>query len=197
MHGDKILTVETEATHMFVPLPQRVFLPADRADTVVRDFLELYVKVAGSGMLQRITGSYKSAEKAVKAFYKLVEDGRLIRRTYLTSAGRYRHHLAKSDLTDEIKAELLLRRLPHFVWVTELISPDEPASAGDGPRKVLGHMVVNATSSTDPSSDLLFAHLPHVLIHRDVNAAVDKGAAFEETAVILEGHAPYLGRRRS
>jgi hypothetical protein len=198
VHGQQVLTVESAATHMFVPLPQRVFLPADRADTVVRDFLEQYVKLAGPGMLDRIGTDYgEQAAAAVRSFYDLVASGRLIRRTYLTSAGRYRHHLAQSDLTDEIKAELLVRHLPHFIWVTELISPDEHPSQGDGPRKVLGHMVVNATSSTDPSSDLLVAHLPHVLVHRNVNTPTEMGAPFEETGVVLETHSTYLGRRRN
>jgi len=196
-YDSKALTVETDVTHMFVPLPQRVFLPADRADTVVRDFLEQYVKVAGPGMLNRVESDYPDAGAAVTAFYGLVDSGRLIRRTYLTSAGRYRHHLAKSDLADDIKAELLVRHLPHFVWVTELISPDETARPGGGPRTVIGHMVVNATSSTDPSSDLLIAHLPHVLIHRDVNPPSGHEGPFKEEAVILESNAAYLGRLRS
>lgn len=198
VHGQQVLTVESAATHMFVPLPQRVFLPADRADTVVRDFLEQYVKLAGSGMLDRIKTDYgQDAAATVRSFYDLVAGGRLIRRTYLTSAGRYRHHLAQGDLTDEIKAELLVRHLPHFIWVTELISPDDPPGQGDGPRKMLGHMVVNATSSTDPSSDLLVAHLPHVLVHRNVNPPLEKEAPFEEMGVVLETHAAYLGRSRN
>jgi hypothetical protein len=195
--GETVLTVADAVTHMFVPLPLRVFLPADRADTVVRDFLEQYVKIAGKGMRARIVAQHPDADTAIGEFYDLVTSGRLVRRTYLTSAGRYRHHLAKSDLADEIKAELLVRSLPHFVWVTELISPDAPGCEDGGARTVIGHMVVNATSSTDPSSDLLVAHLPHVLVHRDVNPPADKGEEFIETAVILEDHAPYRGRRRS
>lgn len=195
-HDSTVLTVQAAVTHMFVPLPGRVFLPADRADTVVRDFLEQYVKVAGDGMLKRVEDDYAGAGEAVEAFYVLVKSGQLIRRTFLTSAGRYRHHLAKSDLSDEVKAELLVRHLPHFVWVTELISPEGSSCEEDRPRKILGHMVVNATSSTDPSSDLLIAHLPHVLIHRDVNPPDGHSAPFREQAVIIEANGAYLGRLR-
>jgi hypothetical protein len=182
-HDSDILTVDAAATHMFVPLPPRVFLPADRADTVARAFLDLYVEKAGAGMQARVELEYPGSGAAVKAFNQLVKKGKLVRRTYLTSAGRYRHHLAKSSLADEIKAELLVRHLPHFVWVTELIKPNTAARPGHGARPIIGHMVVNATSSTDPSSDLLIAHLPHVLIQRDVNPP-------------KESNGPHFGRQR-
>jgi len=195
-YGSEVLTVEKAATHMFVPLPMRVFLRADRADTVARDYLESYVEQAGPCMLDIIAEQIPSAVPNVEAFYTLVRDGRLIRRTYLTSAGRYRHHLAKSDLAPEIKAELVVRALPHFVWVTELISPDVAAPVDDGARKVIGHMVVNATSSTDPSSDLLIVHMPHVVIHRDLDVPQDSLVPFKETGVTFESDAPYQGRRR-
>ncbi|MCC2106711.1 MAG: hypothetical protein KDJ40_03605 [Hyphomicrobiales bacterium] len=196
IYSDKPLTVEDAASHIFVPLPSRVFLRADRADTVVRDFLESYVEQVGGAMLLRIDGVVPDAALAVKDFYALVTSGRLIRRTYLTTAGRYRHHLARTDLAEEIKTELLVRRLPHFVWVTELISPDCPPPEGDDARNIIGHMVVNATSSTDSDFDLLMAHMPHVLVHRDINVEIGADPPFKETALIFEMHAPYRGRKR-
>lgn len=167
--GDKILTVEDVVTHMFVPLPMRVFLRADRADTVCDDFLKNFVDIAGPGMLERLKEEAPDVS-AVEGFFELVRSGKLIRRTYLTSAGRYRHHLAKSDLDEEVKSELITRTLPHFIWVTELISADAPAVEGEDARQVLGHMVVNATSSTDPNSDLLLVHMPRMVIHRDLDS---------------------------
>ncbi|MCC0000320.1 MAG: hypothetical protein H6870_15320 [Methylobacteriaceae bacterium] len=196
IYSDKPLTVEDAASHIFVPLPSRVFLRADRADTVVRDFLESYVEQVGGAMLLRIDGVVPDAALAVKDFYALVTSGRLIRRTYLTTAGRYRHHLARADLAEEIKTELLVRRLPHFVWVTELISPDCPPPEGDDARNIIGHMVVNATSSADSDFDLLMAHMPHVLVHRDINVEIGADPPFKETALIFEMHAPYRGRKR-
>jgi len=212
--GDKVLTVEDVVTHMFVPLPMRVFLRADRADTVSGDYLESFVSVLGDQMLERLKEDATDVS-AVEAFFDLVRTKRLIRRTYLTSAGRYRHHLAKSDLDDDIKAELIIRSLPHFIWVTELISPDEAASEGDDARRVIGHMVVNATSSTDPNSDLLLVHMPRMIIHRDLDGVpLDEAAPetegaradldsmlvpprpFTEMIITHNIAAPYQGRRR-
>lgn len=217
--GDKVLTVEDVVTHMFVPLPMRVFLRADRADTVSGDYLESFVAILGKQMLERLADEAEDVS-AVEAFFDLVRTQRLIRRTYLTSAGRYRHHLAKSDLDEDIKAELITRSLPHFIWVTELISPDEAAAEGDDARRVIGHMVVNATSSTDPNSDLLLVHMPRMIIHRDLDGSPVDGSPVDEepqeaedapvdldamlaparpfTEMIITHNiaAPYQGRRR-
>ena len=49
---------------------------------------------------------------------------------------------------------------------------------------------------TDPDFDLLMAHMPHVLVHRDINVEIGADPPFKETALIFEMHAPYRGRKR-
>ena len=197
MEAEKVLVVDEIVSHMFVPLPPRVFLRAERADIVAADFLTLQA-AAGFGEKLANEASDAAAKAAIADFYAKVRDEKLIRRTYLTSAGRYRHHLAKSSLSAPIKAELMTRQLPHFVWVTELMDPTSAQISSNGPRQLVGHMVVNATSSTDPNNDLLMAHLPHVLINRDINPPADKRdhIEFVETAEIFPDETPYCGRLR-
>jgi hypothetical protein len=201
MQAGQVLTVDDMVSHLFVPLPPRVFLRAERADIVARDFLRQ--QTAFSEKL--INEANDTATKtAIEAFYVKVRSGKLIQRTYLTSAGRYRYHLAKTDLIEPIKIELVTRQLPHFIWVTELLEADSKQISDKGPRRILGHMVVNATSSTDPSNDLLVAHFPHLLIHRNINPLRAKStgieaeevAEFEESAEIYPDDGPYNGRIR-
>lgn len=197
MNEGEVMTVEKCVTHMFVPLPPRVFLRADRVDIVSRDYLKHFVDKTGPQILDRVTSRFGSdAAPAVTAFYEMVKAQTLIQRTYLTTAGRYRRHLAKSELDDEIKAELLQRTLPHFVYVTELFAPDGDGIVSDEARKIIGHVVLNAISSTDPDSDLLMAHLPHVVVNRDVNPPPDTNRPFTEIAATTGKHAPYRGRVR-
>jgi hypothetical protein len=197
MEGNKVLIVDEIVSHMFVPLPPRVFLRAERADIVARDFLTRQA-AAGFGEKLANEASDSNAKAAIADFYAKVRDEKFIHRTYLTSAGRYRHHLARSTLSEPIKAELMTRQLPHFVWVTELMNPDSAQVSTNGPRQIVGHMVVNATSSTDPNSDLLMAHLPHVLINRNINPPPETRdqIEFEETAEIFPDEVPYCGRLR-
>ena len=198
MEGEKILIANEIVSHMFVPLPPRVFLRAERADIVAWDFLKLQA-AAGFGEKLATEAPDGKAKETIADFYARVRDDKLVHRTYLTSAGRYRHHLARSTLSEPIKAEMMTRRLPHFVWVTELMDPNTVQTSKNGPRRIVGHMVVNATSSTDPSSDLLMAHVPHVVINRNINPPPDKrdDVEFEETAEIFPDETPYCGRLRS
>ena len=191
----KAITVEDAVTHMFVPLPSRVFLRAERADIVARDFLKLQAQFS-SKLSQEANDTAVGAE--IEAFFAKVREDKFVHRTYLTTAGRYRHHLAKGDLTEAIKIELVTRRLPHFIWVTELIEPTSKQISLKGPRNIVGHIVVNATSSTEPSNDLLVAHFPHLLIHRNINPPREKmdEIDFEENAEIYPQDGPYCGRVR-
>lgn len=188
-HGGKVLVVNDVVSHIFVPLPSKVLLRAENADIVAADFLERHISEVGAKLVEQ--ASELGAKIAISRFYRLVKRKKLIRRTYLTSAARYRHHLAKSGLSDPVKAELTLRTLPHFVWVTELLDPTISKTADDV-RLIVGHIVINATSTADPANDMIMAHYPHVVIHSDIDAA-DNG---EQEALILPEDAPYRGRIR-
>lgn len=195
----KLLTVAKSVSHMFVPLPTRVFLSADDADIVARDYLSRAADILWPLLTPRLRDELGDAPaEEVAQFMELIRTGRLVRRTYLTSAGRYRHHLLRSGIAPDTLQELLVRTLPHFVWVTELMRPTEAQAADGGPRQILGHMVVNATSSTDADLDLLLVHAPHLLIHRDINPPPedDDGAGFVEEVVLLEDERPYRSRIR-
>ncbi|OYZ88768.1 MAG: hypothetical protein B7X99_20795 [Rhizobiales bacterium 17-65-6] len=192
MNHETVLTVADVVSHMFVPLPPRVFLRADRADTVARDFLRRQASEL-AGVYVEALGADTPAGLRAKAFFSAAIEDRIIRRTYLTSAARYRHHLAKNTVSDRIKSQLLSRTLPHFVWVTELMEVSAAQIEPGGPRPIIGHLVTNATSSSDPDSDLLLAHMPHIVVHRDLDT---DDAEFDEEAILIDEDGPYLSRVR-
>lgn len=191
------ICVDEAITHIFVPLSPRVFLIADHADIVAKFFLLDHAKSLAYGTAKQLKGIDKEAEKALEAFATAVEDGRIVRRTYLTTAGRYRHHLANSDLSEDIKIEAITRTLPHFVWVTELLYRDADQNSPSGARPIIGHIVMNATSSTDPNHDLLIAHLPYLLVQRNVDVPLGTDEPYEEKATFFPDYKPYRQRLRS
>ncbi len=195
MHDDEPLTVETAVSHMFVPLPPRVFLPAHRADIIARDFLRRQAAELGPEIVAMTAIASQEAADTVERFYAAIQQGGFVRRTYLTSAARYRHHLAQSNASPSVKLEVLDRTLPHYVWVTELIPRLSVADPGTA-RPIVGHLVVNATSSSDIDSDLLVAHTPHVVTHRDINSATTTLGEIDERAVLIDEDHPYQGRQR-
>lgn len=196
-HADTVITVEDDARYMFVPLPSRVLLSAERADIVARDFLEKQ----GRDMAPNLIGELEDPEVGltkvaarIRKFYEDIRDKRIIRRTYLTSAARFRHHLSKGNLVDSVKKELLSRTLPHYIWVTELLDRSAKPAHGGGARPIIGQIVVNATSTSDPDNDILIVHTPHLVMHRDLEG--DETRDFTEKLVVVDTDRAYSGRVR-
>ena len=189
VHEGRVATVEDLVTHIFVPLSPRVLLTADHVHIVAWDFVEQYVRLllTHRGLI--------CFERAVVAFARQWQEGAIIRRAYLTTAGRYRHHIASSAMPEEAKVRAVNRKLPHFIWVVELIERDTAVTA-ESARPIIGHLVFNATSSTDPTSDLLFAHLPHQVVERDPDGSDGKGHEYQETLIPIAEHCPYAQRVR-
>ena len=196
LNGEVPVSLEDTVTHIFVPMSPRVFLIADHADIVARHFLRDYGARLAGAALAKLEPSDTEGTDAVARFIKALEDGQIIRRTYLTTAGRYRHHLAKGDLAEAAKVEAITRTLPHFIWVTELLYRDADQTRDGGAREIVGHIVINATSSTDQNSDLLFAHLPRIVIHRNVDPPEGSQQAYEESATLVDGPVGYAQRLR-
>ena len=194
--GKRVLTVEEAVTHSFVPMSKRVFLNGNHADIVAKDFIKNEAQKIAGVARKNIDPNDMASLAELDRFEDHAKSGRLIRRTYLTTAGRYRHHLAKSDLSDDVKLEAIVRTLPHFIWVTELIYPD--AEQVDGkPRDIIGHLVINATSSSDRDLELLMAHLPNILFHRNVDPPEGSELPFEDSVIFFPGPVRYGQRLRS
>ena len=195
-HGGRVITVEEEARYMFVPLPSRVLLSAERADIVARDFLEGQARDMAPNLIAALEDPKTGLPKAVpriKKFYEDIRAQRIIRRTYLTSAARFRHHLSKGNLVDSVKKELLGRTLPHYVWVTELLDRSAKPANG-GARPIIGQIVVNATSTSDPDNDILMVHTPYLVMHRDLEG--DENRDFTERLIVVDTDRSYSGRVR-
>jgi hypothetical protein len=194
----KILTVEDNVSHMFVPLPSRVFLRAENADIVVRDFIQTMSYVSDQ-IVKAVGNGNSTAAASIRSFFEGFSADRWIQRTYLTTTARYRCHISSSEMSEQMKSEIVSRALPHFIWVTELIDRSSKQKRPTGARPVVGHFVLNATSSTDYNNDLLIAQFPHFIVHRDVNPVADNGEVLDvpsESMVSFDTHNEHLGRTR-
>ena len=96
--------------------------------------------------------------------------GRLVLRTYLTSAAGYRRHIADGTASDELKDTLLDLHLPHFTWITEISTIDSYNHASAGMRRMYGHTIIDATSTGKGRDATLMLHLPGLVFTNDVNA---------------------------
>ena len=95
--------------------------------------------------------------------------GRIVLRTYLTSAAGYRHHLAQGSASDNLKDALLHLHLPHFTWITEFSTIDSYNNSSPGMRRIYGHTVLDATSTDEANDALLVFHSPGLLLTQGPN----------------------------
>ena len=116
--------------------------------------------------------------------------GKIVLRTYLTSAAGYRRHLAQGSASDELKDALLQLHLPHFTWVTEISTVDSYNQPSPGMRRIYGHTVLDATSTAEIKSGLLVLHFPGLLITRDPNARI------QEKVIVIENDQLYECREK-
>jgi hypothetical protein len=122
--------------------------------------------------------------------YAAQQAGKLLLKTYLTSAEGYRKHIATGSGSDALKDVLLKVHLPHFTWVTEISTVDSYTNSSAGLRRIFGHSLIDATSTGREVVGLLMLHLPGIVFLRDV----DKPIAESQRAFVIENDNLYDGR---
>ena len=142
-----------------VPLPEKVFLPAEQAQTAIET--ALYHKDTG-------------IETMSPKLSALLKENKLLFRFFLTSARSLKRHLRKRGMGNPI-VESLYRHLPmpHFIWTLEFAEFDEYADH----HKVLGEVIWDATRNGQEPDGWIALHYPEKLI-------VNEGAAFNGPQVL-------------
>ena len=167
--GSIELNVQSHAVLAIALMPTRVFSTAARAEH------------SASSQINDILNALPNARRALKKRNMPVNEmlldelqaahsaGNIVLRTYLTSAAGYRRHLAQGSASDDLKDALLDIHLPHFTWVTEISTIDSYNQSSPGLRRIYGHTVLDATSTTERGDGLLVLHIPGLLITSDPN----------------------------
>ena len=189
-------TVELSACHATFAvalMSPRVFSTAAAAEVSARDRVDAtlgnmphirrFLVGRGFPVNERLLGELEAAHS----------QGRIVLRTYLTSAAGYRRHIADGTAGDDLKDALLALHLPHFTWVTEIATIGSYNHFSAGMRRIYGHTIIDATSSGRDGEGLLALHLPGLLFTRDV----DELAQEEENLAIINGDDLYECRAKN
>ena len=121
--------------------------------------------------------------------------GRIVMRTYLTSAAGYRRHLAESSASDDLKDALLDLHLPHFTWITEISTVDLYNQSSPSLRCIYGHTILDATSTGERGDGLLVLHLPGLLFTSDITVRpLQEELAIIDNDKLYECREKHLGR---
>ena len=183
----------THATFAVALMSTRVFSTAAAAEFSARDRIDETL-----GLMPQIRNMLAQQELSINArLLDELEDahtgGRLILRTYLTSAAGYRRHIAGGNASDDLKDALLDLHLPHFTWITEISTVDSYNNASPGMRRMYGHTIIDATSTGKGRDALLMLHLPGLVFTNNVDPQPDEP---QEQLSIIENDDLYNCREK-
>jgi hypothetical protein len=153
-------TLEEDAVYSVTPLPGKVFMSGEIAETLSRDFLASCVdRLDEYRELAKMRAGEGSAALgkaiAVDPSFFAVPPSRLVARTYLTYGWRYKGRALRNRLPEIFKLEIFRHQYPRYVWVTEFSLPDDLRGFDQCQRKVRAHVVVDATGSKFGESMLI------------------------------------------
>ena len=172
----------THATFAVALMSTRVFSTAAAAEFSARDRINETL-----GLMPHIRNMLAQQNLSINArLLDELEDahagGRLILRTYLTSAAGYRRHIAGGNASDDLKDALLDLHLPHFTWITEISTIDSYNNVSAGMRRMYGHTIIDATSTGKGRDAILMLHLPGLVFTNNVDPR--PGEPQEELSII-------------
>jgi hypothetical protein len=126
-----------------VLMPVRAFSTARAAEVTAQRRIEsafarldpLKVEIAKEGTVNPLLDELATAHK----------DGKVVLRTYLTSADGYRRHIADGTACNDLKEVPLPMHLPHFTWVTEISTVDSYNNSSAGLVAAVGPVLCSST----------------------------------------------------
>lgn len=153
-------SLNQDCMYLIVPLPAKVYLPAEVADVLARD-LTKQIEAARPN-LPPTSASPDPAHLAA-----LASDG-AVSRTYLTFGWKYQARAIRNELSADFKRQIAEMVFPRYVWVTEFSMPAVAFDQTPCARKVIGHVVIDATGSQFWES-VLVAEVPGYAVTLSAN----------------------------
>jgi hypothetical protein len=186
--------LETEVAFIMVPLPSKVYMTAEIAETIARDVVK-QVSAAPKSWAEKALGPEDAADwNENPVFYQAALSETLLARTYLTFGWKYKARMMRNGVSDRLKSELLGRQLPRYVWVTEFSMPLESASHDPCHRLVRGHVALDATGSRFWESKLV-VDVPGLLFVWSFDSS-NPGAGTKLAVNATKGSQPYWPKIR-
>lgn len=144
-----------------VPLPPKVYLSGEMAESTAHFLIRAWGQSGGSAAWQQLA--------------QALTNGHISLRTFLRSNVDYKRALAEQDRGAEAQRALRLARLPHFAWVVE--AHDRAARVAGRPS-VRAEFIFDSTSNDrDPRLDAFTLPGVTVILPTDGGQRVVAGAS--------------------
>jgi hypothetical protein len=159
--------VRDHVLYIIVPLPDKVFLPAETAERTAWDYLQWRIgewadlKAAHDSVI----GSSAQLGDAVAT---AASQNQIIARTYLTFGWKYKQRMLKSGAAPALRERIAIHDLPRMVWVTEFARLADINNLDPQQRAIFGHCVIDATATGPAHAPLVFHSPGFVTIYRQL-----------------------------
>jgi hypothetical protein len=147
------------AAYLLIALPDKVFVPAEKAEQLAWDLLIEY-QSAWAAISAANAATLKASVQMGNEFVSSLNSNEVVARTYLTYGWKYHHRIVRNSTNPKVKSIALGTQLPRYVWVTEFGTRASFASADKYQRRILAHCVVDATAKNMGADCRLLFHAP-------------------------------------
>lgn len=192
--GETTYNLEDNVEVLIIPLPDKVFLPAEKAELFAWDLIGKYAHSwpGLSGSAQAQLGTSKQLGDDFTAASRANE---VVARTYLTYGWKYKHRMLRNNLTNATHDLLNETELPRYVWVTEFGTLSSFSPTDMYQRRIYAHCVVDATAKNMGDDSCLFFHAPGLALRRVHNVS-DLFGAYELSTHIIQDDQLYYPKLR-
>ncbi len=182
-----------DAIFLIVPLPNKVFLKAETAETLARDKVAHVVRTRSEHLKDGGVTVPVDEWPVDPAFYATPVSN-LVARTYLTLGWKYKQRLMRNLVPEQLKEEVTSMQLPRYVWVTEFSLAEDVVDLDPCNRRVRGHVLIDATGSNheDP---VLLTHVPGIIM-AEVFEPDSSGPEMQTRLYVLMEDSPYHPKMR-
>jgi hypothetical protein len=157
--GEASYNINDNAIYLMVPLPGKVYLPAESAELLAWAALEQY---AGDWTAFKARHSAKlgTSESLGDALVAGKATNNIIARTYLTYGWKYKQRGILNKFSNPVRQIIRNLDVPRFVYVTEFSLTSDITSKDRYDRRILAHCVIDATAKHQEMDSILLMHAP-------------------------------------
>ncbi|ESQ79145.1 hypothetical protein [Asticcacaulis benevestitus] len=186
--------IEDNLYALLIPLPNKVFLPAEKAELLAWSMLSSY---SSSWPSIRISNAAQlgTSIQLGDTFKHDFDQNTVLARTYLTYGWKYKQRLIRNIASDIVKKRARAIELPKYIWVTEFGTVDSFGKPDPDDRRIYSHCVVDATAKNMGEDSRLFFHAPGFTSIRTHNPADHVGPYREANSPVMDDTI-YLPKRR-
>ncbi|MDO9385012.1 MAG: hypothetical protein Q7T86_19370 [Hyphomicrobiaceae bacterium] len=152
-----------DAFALIIPLPSKVYLPAESAEIFAWDMVDRYARDWSShkiGNAGKLGGSEALGDMLLAAHAK----NELVARTYLTYGWKHKNRAIRNRLTNDVKKVVRDLDVPRYVYVTEFAIRQKLDDLELSQRRIIAHAVVDATAKHQDLEAVILFHAPGLCI---------------------------------